>query len=173
MTNLRRKPDRKSFFLALLTVVGIAMVPAGSSYATAFYPVLLYASAEVNEQTKEENHVVRGWLGVWIQEVTSNLAESFGLDHPKGAIILETTEGSPADKSGLEIADIILKFNGREVEDSDALPPMIGQVKPGETVEVEVLRDGKRKTLEVTLGQFPEDGAPMVQPSEDDEKSLE
>ena len=129
--------------------------------------------SEVIAQIKKDGHVVRGWLGVYIQEVTRDLAESFGLDRPKGAIIAEITEDGPADKSDLEVGDIILEFDGREVENSSALPPMVGQVKPGKTVEVEIMRGGKRRTLEVTLGQLPDDGAPMAQPSEDDSGSSE
>ena len=121
--------------------------------------------SKVIAQIKEEGHVVRGWLGVYIQEVDRGLAESFGLDRPKGALIAEIAEDGPADESDLEVGDIILEFDGREVESSSALPPMVGQVKPGKTVEVEILRGGERKTLEVTLGQLPDDGAPMAAPS--------
>ncbi len=123
--------------------------------------------SEVIAQIKKDGHVVRGWLGVYIQEVTRDLAESFGLDRPKGAIIAEITEDGPADEAGLEAGDIVLEFDGREVESSSALPPMVGQVKPGKTVEVEILRGGERKTVEVTLGQLPDDGAPMAVPSGD------
>ena len=124
--------------------------------------------SEVIAQIKKDGRVLRGWLGVYIQEVTRDLAESFGLDRPKGAIISEITEDGPADESDLEVGDIILEFNGREVESSSALPPMVGQVKPGKTVEVEILRGGKRKTIKVTLGQLPDDGAPMAVPSGED-----
>ena len=123
--------------------------------------------SEVIAQIKKDGHVVRGWLGVYIQEVTRDLAESFGLDRPKGAIIAEITEDGPADEAGLEAGDIVLEFDGREVESSSALPPMVGQVKPGKTVEVEIMRGGERKTVEVTLGQLPDDGAPMAVPSGD------
>jgi len=123
--------------------------------------------SEVIAQIKKDGRVVRGWLGVYIQEVTRDLAESFGLDRPKGAIIAEITEDGPADEAGLEAGDIVLEFDGREVESSSALPPMVGQVKPGKTVEVEIMRGGERKTVEVTLGQLPDDGAPMAVPSGD------
>lgn len=129
--------------------------------------------SEVIAQIKADGRVVRGWLGVYIQEVTRDLAESFGLDRPKGAIIAEITEDGPADEAGLEAGDIVLEFNGKEVESSSALPPMVGQVKPGETVEVEILRGGERKTIEVTLGQLPDEGAPMAVPSGDSGPSEE
>ncbi len=123
--------------------------------------------SEVIAQIKQDGRVVRGWLGVYIQEVTRDLAESFGLDRPKGAIIAEITEDGPAAEAGLEAGDIVLEFDGKEVESSSALPPMVGQVKPGKTVEVEIMRGGERKTVEVTLGQLPDDGAPMAVPSGD------
>lgn len=129
--------------------------------------------SEVIAQIKKDGRVVRGWLGVYIQEVTRDLAESFGLDRPKGAIIAEITEDGPADEAGLEAGDIVLEFNGKEVESSSALPPMVGQVKPGETAEVEILRGGERKTIKVTLGQLPDEGAPMAVPSGDSGPSEE
>ena len=121
--------------------------------------------SEVIRQIQEDGHVARGWLGIFMQEVTRDLAESFGLDRPKGALISEITEDSPAEKSDLEIGDIILEFDGREVESSSALPPMVGQARPGQDVEVGILRNGKRKTLEVTLGELPDEGAPMARPA--------
>ncbi len=123
--------------------------------------------SQVIAQIKKDGRVMRGWLGVYIQEVTRDLAESFGLDRPKGALISEITEGAPAEESDLEVGDIILKFDGREVDSSSALPPMVGQVRPGRTVEVEILRDGERRSVDVTLGQLPDDGAPMAVPSGD------
>lgn len=129
--------------------------------------------SEVIAQIKADGRVVRGWLGVYIQEVTRDLAESFGLDRPKGAIIAEITEDGPADEAGLEAGDIVLEFDGREVESSSALPPMVGQVRPGKTVEVEIMRGGERRTVEVTLGQLPDDGAPMAVPSGDSGPSEE
>ena len=121
--------------------------------------------SEVISQIKQDGRVVRGWLGIYIQEVTRDLAESFGLDRPKGAIISEMTEDGPAEDSDLEVGDIVLEFNGREVDSSSALPPMVGQARPGEEVEIKVLRDGEVRTVEVTLGELPSDGAAMAYPA--------
>ncbi len=127
--------------------------------------------SEVIAQIQKDGRVVRGWLGVYIQEVTRNLAESFGLDRPKGAIITAIAEDSPADKSDLEVGDIILKFDGREVEESSMLPPIVGQTAPGREIDVEVLRDGERKSIEVTLGELPskEEDAQSEEGDEDKE----
>ena len=113
--------------------------------------------SEVIAQIRRDGHVVRGWLGVYIQEVTRELAESFGLDRPTGALISSIMPDGPAADSALEVGDIILRFDGREVADSSALPPLVGQARPGRAVPVEVLRGGERRTVPVTLGELPAD----------------
>ena len=113
--------------------------------------------SEVISQIKKDGHVARGWLGVYIQEITRDLAGSFGLDRPKGAIVSEITEDSPASNSDLQVGDIILKFKDQEVEDSSSLPPMVGRTAPGETVDIEVLRDGESHTIEVEIGELERD----------------
>lgn len=106
----------------------------------------------VVDQLKSTGTVTRGWLGVTIQEVSRDLAESFGLDKPKGALIAGVVDDSPADKSGLKVGDVIVKFNGKRVIRSSALPPMVGRVKVGEKVPVTVYREGKRRNLSVRVG---------------------
>lgn len=106
----------------------------------------------VVEQLKSTGSVARGWLGVTIQEVSRDLAESFGLDKPKGALIAGVLDGGPADKSGLKVGDVIVKFNGKRVIRSSALPPMVGRVKVGEKVPVVIYREGKRRNLSVRVG---------------------
>ena len=114
--------------------------------------------SEVIAQIRKDGRVMRGWLGVYIQEVTRELAESFGLDRPKGAIISSISEGSPAAESELEVGDIILEFDGKPVPDSASLPPLVGQTPPGSEAAVVIMRDGERKTVTVTLGELPTDG---------------
>lgn len=106
----------------------------------------------VIEQLKTTGTVARGWLGVTIQEVSRDLAESFGLDKPKGALISGVLDGGPADKSGLKLGDVIVKFNGKSVIRSSALPPMVGRIKVGEKVPVVIYREGKRRRLSVRIG---------------------
>lgn len=95
-------------------------------------------------------------MGVAIQNVDQALANSFGLDKPAGALIAQVTQGSPAAKGGLERGDIILNFNGKPVSYSSALPPLVGSVAPGKTVEVIVQRSGKQQTLNVTIEPLDE-----------------
>ena len=106
----------------------------------------------VVNQLKSKGHVDRGWLGVVIQEVDRNLADSFGLDKTQGALISQTEPGGPAEKAGLLAGDIILNFNGIEIESSSDLPHAVGIASPGDKVKVEVMRKGKRQTIDVKVG---------------------
>jgi len=110
----------------------------------------------VAEQIKEDGLVRRGWLGVLIQEVNRDLALSFGLERPMGALIAQASESGPAGKAGIQPGDIIVRFNGKTVERSSDLPPMVGLVRPGSSVPVEVVRRGDRVMIDVTIELLPE-----------------
>jgi serine protease Do len=110
----------------------------------------------VAEQIKEKGLVRRGWLGVLIQEVNADLALSFGLDRPMGALIAQASAAGPAGKAGVQPGDVVVLFNGKEVERSSDLPPMVGLIRPGTTVPIDLVRQGKRLTLDVTIEQLPE-----------------
>ncbi len=112
---------------------------------------------DVVEQIKENGSVQRGWLGVVIQEVSKDLAESFGLPKPAGALVAQTQPDGPADKGGLQVGDVILRFNGQEIIMSSDLPHAVGRVRPGEEATLEVMRDKKRQTLKMEIGALPED----------------
>jgi serine protease Do len=112
---------------------------------------------EVVAQIKSQGYVSRGWLGVVIQDVTRELAESFGLKKPHGALISRVLPQSPAAKAGFEPGDVILKFNGKEIDASSALPPIVGRTAIGKAVPVEIMRNSKRQTLNVKVEQLPED----------------
>jgi serine protease Do len=111
------------------------------------------ASVVINvvDQLKESGRVTRGWFGVTIQDVDKNLAESFGLDRPHGALISQLAPDGPADRAGLKPGDVIVSFNGAEVLTSSDLPHMVGLIKPGDDVTVGLIRDRKQvqKTVEV------------------------
>jgi len=107
---------------------------------------------DVIAQLKDSGEVKRGWLGVGIQNVDKDLAESFGLDKPVGALITHVEEDSPADNGGVIAGDVIIAFDDVDIEASDELPAVVGLVKPGTTVDVIVVRDQKRKKLRVTVG---------------------
>ena len=107
-------------------------------------------------QIKSQGYVSRGWLGVVIQDVTRELAESFGLKKPHGALISKVMPDSPAAKAGFEAGDVILKFNGKKVSTSSELPPIVGRTEIGQSVPVVVMRSNKRKTINVKVEQLPE-----------------
>ncbi len=117
---------------------------------------------DVVQQIKDKGSVSRGWLGVYIQEVTYELAQSFQLDKPVGALVSQVIEGSPAEKSGIQAGDVILSFNGREIKDSSDLPPMVGRVPVDSKVRLKLLRDGKVKQLEVVIEELPTEDAPLA-----------
>ncbi len=110
---------------------------------------------DVVEQLKDVGHVTRGWLGVQIQDVTRELAESFEMDKPIGALISQVLSDSPAVAAGFEVGDIIIEFNGKEVQTSASLPPMVGVTPVNKNVPVKVMRNGKLKTLKVSIGKLP------------------
>jgi len=109
------------------------------------------------DQLKTSGHVARGWLGVLIQDVTRELAPSFGMDKPRGALIAKVLPNSPAEKYGFEVGDIVTKFNGRDIVRSSNLPPLVGLTPVGKNVDVEVLRKGKTKQLSIKIGELPDE----------------
>ena len=120
------------------------------------FAIPMNLAMNVAEQIQEDGVVRRGWLGVLIQEVNRDLALSFGLDKPMGALIAQASSSGPGGKGGIQPGDIIVRFNGKDVERSSDLPPMVGLVRPGTTVPVDVVRQGDRLTIDVTIEQLPE-----------------
>ncbi|CAM3581743.1 DegQ family serine endoprotease [Parendozoicomonas haliclonae] len=112
---------------------------------------------DVVAQLKENGQVSRGWLGVIIQDVDRDLADSFGLDRPHGALLSQVLPEGPADKGGLQAGDIITRFNDREIKFSSDLPIAVGRAPIGKEVEVELVRRGKKKTLELAVGELPDE----------------
>jgi serine protease Do len=110
----------------------------------------------VADQLKSDGIVKRGWLGVLIQEVNRELALSFGLKKPMGALIAQASASGPAGKAGIKAGDVVVAFNGKIVDRSSDLPPMVGLVKPGTTVPVDIVRAGSQITLQVTIEQLPD-----------------
>ncbi len=126
-------------------------------YQGVSFAIPIDVAMEVADQLRTGGKVSRGWLGVVIQEVTADLAESFGLDRPRGALVAEVQEGGPGEKYGLQASDVILKFDGKPIENARDLPRMVGASKPGVKVPVQVWRKGAAKELNVVLGELPGD----------------
>ena len=121
------------------------------------FSIPIEVAMDVAEQLKTSGKVSRGWLGVLIQDVTLDLAESFGMKHPRGALVAKVLPDSPALASGINVGDVIVEFNEQEVMNSSNLPPIVGSSNVGVKLPVTVIRNGRDKTLYVKLGELPED----------------
>jgi serine protease Do len=121
------------------------------------FAIPIDVALDIQKQLKEKGRVSRGRIGVVIQEVTKDLATSFGLDRPRGALVNSVEKGSPADKAGVEATDIIIKFDGKPVESSSDLPRIVGATRPGSTSSLEVWRKGAAKSLSLTVGELQEE----------------
>lgn len=120
------------------------------------FSIPIEMAIDISEQLKDSGKVSRGWLGVIIQDVTRELAESFSMDVPHGALVSRVLPDSPAAASELRVGDIIVGFNGGYVNKSSSLPPLVGLVRGGREAAVDVIREGKRKTLSVLIGELPD-----------------
>jgi serine protease Do len=120
------------------------------------FAIPISVAIDVAEQLKEKGKVSRGWLGVVIQEVNKDLAESFGLKQAKGALVAQLVPGSPAELGGLQSGDIITAFNGQEINLSSDLPHRVGRIKPGTMAKLNIVRNGKSKIIRLEIGALPD-----------------
>src|SRR5712664_721319 len=121
------------------------------------FAIPIDVALDIQKQLRDKGRVARGRIGVVIQEVTRDLATSFGLDRPRGALVNSVEKGSPADRAGIEATDIITGFDGKPVENSSDLPRLVGSTRPGSQVAVEVWRKGAARKLSVTVGELQEE----------------
>ncbi len=119
------------------------------------FAIPIEMAMDVADQLRNNGRVSRGWLGVVIQEVTKELAESFDMNIAYGALIKSILADSPAAESELEVGDIITHFNGKRVETSSSLPPLVGRVRANRDADVRVIRNGKSIELRVNIGELP------------------
>ncbi len=110
---------------------------------------------DVIEQLLDGGEVLRGWLGVVIQDIDQDLATSFGLDRPHGALINQVVDQSPAQRSGFLAGDIVIEFDDHQIEYSHDLPHVVGLIDPGSMVQAVIYREGARETIDVELGTLP------------------
>jgi serine protease Do len=121
------------------------------------FAIPINVAAQVKEQLVKYGKVERGRIGVAIQEVSQSLAESFGLDKPRGALVASVEPGGPADKAGIKPGDVLLAVNGKAVDRSAELPPLVAGVKPGSKASFDVWRDGAKRSMAVTVGELKPD----------------
>ena len=129
---------------------------SGGSMGVSF-AIPIDLAMDIQSQLKDKGKVSRGRLGVGIQEVSKELAESFNLGKPQGALVAAVEKGLAADKAGIEVGDIILKFDGKTVSESADLPRMVGSTRPGSKVVVQVWRKGSSRELNLTVGEIIDD----------------
>jgi serine protease Do len=145
-------------------VVGIntAIVPQGQGIGFAI-PASL--AQEMVDALRSNGKVVRGWLGVAFQPLDEALAKAFGVDKDKGALVADVTAGGPAQKAGLEVGDVIVAVEGKALGDARELPRLVAKLKPGKKIPIDVLRKGKKRAIDVEIGEMPADlarsGAPQ------------
>ena len=121
------------------------------------FTIPINMASDILDELKKDGKVTRGWLGVMVQKVTTELAETFKLSDAHGALVNDIIPSGPADRSGLKRGDIIVKFNGKEILSVENLPKQVAAVEPGKSVKVEVIRDGNKKSLDVTLDKMQEE----------------
>lgn len=140
-------------------VVGInsQIYSRSGGYQGIAFAIPIDVAMEVQSQLRAGGKVSRGRIGVSIQEVTKELAESFGLNGVRGALVASVEKDSPADKAGLEAGDVILAFNGKAVAQSSDLPRIVGNTKPGTKANVQILRAGATRDLAITVGEMPDE----------------
>jgi len=121
------------------------------------FSVPINQAKQILPQLRAEGHVTRGWLGVQIQQVTPELAESFGLEEPIGALVSQVLPDTPAAAGGIKRGDVIVEFAGQSIQEWRDLPIVVANAPVGEEARVVVVRDGKRKTFEISIDKLTDD----------------
>jgi serine protease Do len=154
-------------------VVGInsQIFSRSGGYMGLSFAIPIDVALEVQNQLKNSGRVTRGWLGINIQEITRELADSFGMKNTQGALVAGVEKSSPAEKAGLLAGDVILKFDNKPISTSSDLPRVVAGTKPGKEVGVEVLRKGSMKNLALTVGEMPSDDKEEARPAKGPAKS--
>jgi serine protease Do len=137
-------------------VIGInsQIYSESGGYQGLSFAIPIDVAMNVEQQLVTHGKVRRGRLGVAVQEVDQGLADSFGLDKPRGALVNSVDAGSPAAKAGLEPGDVIVKFNGKEIGHSSELPSLVGSLAPGSKATLDIWRKGSSKTLNIAIGEL-------------------
>jgi Do/DeqQ family serine protease len=156
-------------------VVGInsALYTKSGGYMGIGFAIPINMVKAIEPQLKSHGKVIRGWIGVAIQDVDENLAKSFNLKKPEGILVSEVESGSPAEKAGLKQGDVIISFNGRKLEDVNDLRNTVALTAPNAKVDLQIIRNGRSRDVDITIGEQPanfgqptmesENGSPLKQ----------
>ncbi len=126
-------------------------------YQGVAFSIPIDVAMNVVKQIKEKGYVSRGQLGVMVQQVTDDMVKALKLDNANGAAVTQVTRGGAAEKAGIRPGDVILAYNGQSINSSADLPPLVGQTPPGTKATLEILRDGKKENIPVTVAEMPRD----------------
>ena len=126
------------------------------------FAIPIDVAMHVKDELQAHGKVTRGRIGVTIQPLNQSLARSFGLEKPQGALVSSVEDGGPAARAGLKPGDVILGWNGAEVEEGTRLPALVARTSPGESAKARIWRDGKERTLEIRVGAMPGEGAAVA-----------
>ena len=139
-------------------VIGVntAIIAGGQGIG---FAIPINMAKDVVAQLRNSGKVVRGWIGVYVQEVTPEISEGLGLNADKGALVADVSPDGPADKAGLKRGDVIVEFNGTTIKEMPDLPKTVASYAPGTKTKVKVIRGGKEKTLKIKLGELPDEVA--------------
>jgi serine protease Do len=156
-----------------LVGINTAIISRTGGYQGIGFAVPSSMARQVMDSLVKYNKVVRGWLGVSIQEVTSDLAEEFGVRNLKGALVSRVMKGSPADKAGIRQGDVILQFNGKDIEDTGHLRNMVSQTPITSKVKIRLLRQKKEIEVEVVVSELPKKLADASSSPDEESEKLE
>jgi len=145
-------------------VIGVnSLIYSGTGgYMGMSFAIPIEVALDVSRQLMSEGKVTRGRIGIAIQPVTKELARSFGLNDPTGAIIINLEKGGPADRAGLKVGDVVLEWNGEVIDEPNELPRRVAATKPGGLAHITFWREGKRQTLPLRVGEVPQEAIGTV-----------
>jgi len=138
-------------------VVGVnsAIYSGTGGYMGVSFAIPIEVALDVSKQLRTQGKVTRGRIGIGIQPLSKELAQTFKLDAAKGAVIVNVEKGGPAEKAGARVGDVVLQWNDKAVEDANELPRLVAAAKPGSQAKMLIWRDGKRETLSLAVGEVP------------------
>jgi len=138
------------------------------------FAIPIEVALEVSRQLKSQGKVTRGRIGIGIQPMSAELARSFGLEAPTGAIVIHLEKGAPADRAGARLGDVILEWNGEAIDEPNELPRLVAATAPGSLAHLTIWREGKHQTLALRVGEVPEEATPTARdaPAKQDDARL-